>query len=1163
MADDAPTSGTAIRSGSMTTISSGITVSTRPRRPTRPPPPTPTEYPTPSVSEDVSRLPIDDSELFEDSRGASYTILMRPEHDASSVSEEQSLNMTDGSLIDDGRPHTHDNELTHIHEEPTEFAVEKTELTPLRAHYLKKALLTLEFNQELDYITSFTTSLPPNISTLSLFGPPFKPLPKDFFLSSSSSGPSQSLQGQPHIQTLRDIPFLRFMFRQFVLTFPFLSAAPKDFFPNKLQPFLDSLLSRNFSLSSDLYLYPTERELIERFSGSGGGGGGKPDEEKEGKEKMLGKLEKYMCLLLGAAMRLWEKEEVVRLTQGDLERLERRMRKRYEKKRGKGARNSGIFEVNIVCVRSVVEKRHVRKKNHDEFIIQTRRSGFDDIHVSRRYGDFRTFAEELSKHHPGVDLPSPPAKDRSSTTSGMTTNNNPVNNALRNAKSYPNLRENASASQDSLTSPLTPSTTPLQRERNRLTLRSYLHALLSHPNPTISSSPVLRAFLTMDPTNLSEEEKVDARRREELDRAREVGKKVFEEEVKERVERVRGGVRDVKGDLMGPDGLSEVFATVREVENAEDLPPRYRAVLEWGRISLASTIFHHFVASDTASESLAGLKRIHGLMPYFMMKGVLKISNPVVMIRGVMDLFMATPFGGKSLLQRMFTSSMTEEVKELEEEIQAVKDKVEDLILCEKVRNFVYAPKEIQDVYKADAAEENCNLLTVILRSPEEPTLNRPQWHRVARATKAHAVYVRQLEERDDSDEDEGPEDEDGWLYEDLGVLIRLYARLRDREQLIELVFEGTTSELLRDIITIFYSPLAQVYKAASIADSISDLQNFINDLIRTVEKGEEISQEDPSRTVQLFIDLVARHEQAFYSFVHKVHSKGEGLFDGLRKWIELFLTFVREGLGGGQERISLEFILPHAGKDREEILKEVDEVTLYHYKLKVAYEAKIRKRFQRQVGASIEEEQATQILADNVIGELQFGQLIKGHAEDVFAEDDDDDDEEDETSSDEYSNEDEDDETESESEGEGEGGSEMVTSSSGSASPESSSPSSRRSSTEVESPHDHIGGTPTSGGKPMPPIPDAQREPRLSNVDKPLPPPPSPSPSGHRRNGPDASAGSNLNGSQPGGYKLRKRRKVDQTVVEPPELRHIPKLLPIFVEMVSQFLTPIRISRS
>lgn len=88
--------------------------------------------------------------------------------------------------------------------------------------------------------------------------------------------------------------------------------------------------------------------------------------------------------------------------------------------------------------------------------------------------------------------------------------------------------------------------------------------------------------------------------------------------------------------------------------------------------------------------------------------------------------------------------------------------------------------------------EEQVNLLAVILRSAEEPSLNRQQLQRVARATRAHALYVRQRRAAEDSDDewDEGPEDDDGWLFEDLGVLIRLYARLRDKQQMIELVFE-------------------------------------------------------------------------------------------------------------------------------------------------------------------------------------------------------------------------------------------------------------------------------------------------------------------------------------------------------------------------------------
>ena len=51
----------------------------------------------------------------------------------------------------------------------------------------------------------------------------------------------------------------------------------------------------------------------------------------------------------------------------------------------------------------------------------------------------------------------------------------------------------------------------------------------------------------------------------------------------------------------------------------------------------------------------------------------------------------------------MFTSSLTEEVRVLEAQVEAVEAKVDDPIISAKIRQFVYAPREIQDMYKADA----------------------------------------------------------------------------------------------------------------------------------------------------------------------------------------------------------------------------------------------------------------------------------------------------------------------------------------------------------------------------------------------------------------------------------------------------------------------------
>ena len=182
------------------------------------------------------------------------------------------------------------------------------------------------------------------------------------------------------------------------------------------------------------------------------------------------------------------------------------------------------------------------------------------------------------------------------------------------------------------------------------------------------------------------------------------------------------------------------------------------------------------------------------------------------------------------------------------------------------------------------------------------------------------------------------------------------------------------------------------------------------------------MSQEDPHKTVQAFVDLVKRHEQMFYSFVYKVHSRGGSLFDNLMKWIELFLTIVRDGIG---DRTSVDFLLPHTGEEREAIMKEVDDVALYHYKLKLAHEDKVRRRFgrtQKQNDADAEDEAAA-ALVQGVVNDISFGDLIDGDAEDLAAEASASDGSSDYSSSDEYDSDEESDDDDDDSRESGEEG--------------------------------------------------------------------------------------------------------------------------------------------
>lgn len=327
------------------------------------------------------------------------------------------------------------------------------------------------------------------------------------------------------------------------------------------------------------------------------------------------------------------------------------------------------------------------------------------------------------------------------------------------------------------------------------------------------------------------------------------------------------------------------------------------------------------------------------------------------------------------------------------------------------------------------------------------------------------------------------------------------------------------------------------------------------------------VSQQDPAKTVQSFIDLIQRHEQAFYNFVHKVHSKGEGLFDSLMRWIEQFLTLMRDGLG---DRVSLEFLLPHKGEERAEIMAEVDAVARYHYSLKVIYEAKVRRRFGRTAGqseADAEDEEAA-ALVDSVVKDLSFGELVSEDADELAAQESDEDsgsdeDEDDESGSTDDDDSDDDDDSEESGSSEEESG-------------ESTTEGEFRRTTPTPS----LARSNTVGHSPMATRPPRQPMPKQS-LDLPSPSRQSTLPirnsqttpgSARTRFPPSSSSSSSSTFSTSSNKKLPsvpspnytpqgkqtpvkvqsavKKKKAEGP--KPPELHHIPKLLPLFVEMVS-----------
>lgn len=143
--------------------------------------------------------------------------------------------------------------------------------------------------------------------------------------------------------------------------------------------------------------------------------------------------------------------------------------------------------------------------------------------------------------------------------------------------------------------------------------------------------------------------------------------------------------------------------------------PVLYVLLTFGRV--AATIYHLFLAEDNSPDLFAQAKRIHSMIPYTALKQVIRFANPVAVMAGVLDLFLAQPFGTRSLVQRAFGLAINDGIKSFQKAIDSLVANVADPVLCEKLKSFCDAGEEIKNTIRREAAVEDVDLVVVILSS--------------------------------------------------------------------------------------------------------------------------------------------------------------------------------------------------------------------------------------------------------------------------------------------------------------------------------------------------------------------------------------------------------------------------------------------------------------
>ncbi|KAJ6781214.1 hypothetical protein PWT90_09501 [Aphanocladium album] len=805
-------------------------------------------------------------------------------------------------------------------------------LTGKQEHYLKRELMAEQSIYEINELNSPTA--------LQRFGAPFRS-------EHGEVSPQES-----------ELPILRYIFVHHVRDFPFLDKArEKEFWQDKLQVFLESFATKHISSSEDR-LEETKRKKLAIKA-----------------QKMV---ELMMVSGIGTSSGF---EERIRFSELDIV--------------DSNAIDTGVmhtipegnyingWDVNVSAVRIVSVKRNIRQHKHAEFILRVKKKGELEHWIARRYGDFARLHKRIRTELPGRALPSLPKKNKSNSTASSilsafggevdsddgaslstvstrltrlevdpadapSARLSPASNqrdgaSLRSFKS--NTTKNGNSPRLSSDGRLAPpngaqsgDTIVLGREKQRISLRSFIRSMLH--NPQAANTAAMEQFLMADPITPTDEDVEDILRRKAMDEKRVEEQKNFYEIARKRAAELDEYMEQFRRDIVERNGLTMLFKEIKEKKTIGDLSIQYRKFAEWLRIEVAAVIYHLFLAEDNSPEVFAQARRIHSLVPYSIIKNVIRIANPAAVMSGILDVFMAQPFGTRSLLQRIFSLTLNDGIKSFQKSIDILNAKIGDPTFSEKLQRYTNSEEHIKVAIRQEAEEEKMDLVVTILRSDLlEPELTGPQVQRLFNAYVAFNNAVENIDE----ELKQGAE-----LFSHLKQLLKLCTRQRDKAMMLNLVEEPVTLQLFRDLFTIFYEPLVRVYKSANVYNSVSDFAVFVDDIIATVDKcREQDASADPNQTVQAFIDLCQRHEHNFYKFVHEVHTHDNGLFTQLMGWIEGILEFLRKGPKNGKLNVNALFEggVSAGTIDKDKAVEEIDALIAWQEARKKWHNGKTRQK--------------------------------------------------------------------------------------------------------------------------------------------------------------------------------------------------------------------------
>lgn len=475
-------------------------------------------------------------------------------------------------------------------------------------------------------------------------------------------------------------------------------------------------------------------------------------------------------------------------------------------------------------------------------------------------------------------------------------------------------------------------------ERMRTSLRQYLRTLCA--DSEIGSSLMLSKFLTtpsLKYESFSKEIRDDIAQRSAVDvRNLEIQVK-FQKLALEKSLNLQESMKEFKTSLLRDEGyLLGLMQELKVKTRMRDLSPLLLSFVEWCKIYLSSTIYQIFLGNDSGYEFYNQVKKLHRLMPYAVMGQILKLTNPMAIMKAMIDLFMAQPFGSQSLLQTMFATILSDDLRNQEKVIQELEAKITEgselnveIVQCLKAVIFDNDDGQILDMQSAQEESETTESpisLVILLRKAESGSISHEA---VGEVIESYAAWKSKQNANNDLHLSDMKDD--GALFSRVKELLQLYVKERDKRLMKKLWQDPELSQLLKSIMALLYEPMVRIFKVARVDIALRNFEKFMNDLIKLIDGylDGQLGASTRFNVVESINDLVTKHEDSFLEFIHDVYiHDSEGIFEGFVTWIVDVVKFLQQSkYGPADVRLDFDQLLQNSDIDVDLLIEQLDKV--------------------------------------------------------------------------------------------------------------------------------------------------------------------------------------------------------------------------------------------